>query len=89
MTPIAGPCTLRPMASEIAEITAFLGGTPPFDTLPVGEVSALARVVTVSYARAGDVVLESGTMNDRLYVVRSGSVELRLASTCRSTSLSS
>ena len=79
MTPIAGPCTLRPMASEIAEITAFLGGTPPFDTLPVGEVSALARVVTVSYARAGDVVLESGTMNDRLYVVRSGSVELRLA----------
>jgi CBS domain-containing protein len=67
------------MASEIAEIARFLGGTPPFDALEQDRVAKLSRMVTVSYAPRGEIVLESGSQNDRLFIVRSGSVELRLA----------
>ncbi|OZA90650.1 MAG: hypothetical protein B7X57_11105, partial [Erythrobacter sp. 34-65-8] len=66
-------------ASELADIARFFGDTPPFDALGQGRIAKLARAVTVSYVPRGEVVLESGTHNDRLYIVRSGSVELRLA----------
>lgn len=67
------------MASEIAEIARFLEGTAPFDTLEQSRIAKLARAVTVSYAPKGEIVLHSGTQNDRLFIIRSGSVELRLA----------
>lgn len=67
------------MASEISEITRFLGRTAPFDALDAQALGALARSIEVSYHRAGSLVLEAGQRNDRLFVIRSGAVELKLA----------
>ncbi len=67
------------MASEISDIIRFLKRTAPFDALDDVVVAALARSLEVSYHRAGSMVLEAGQHNDRLYVVRAGAVELKLA----------
>ncbi|GAA4049921.1 DUF294 nucleotidyltransferase-like domain-containing protein [Parerythrobacter jejuensis] len=67
------------MASEIGEIVQFLRLTPPFHTLPDDQVAMLSRRIEVSYARAQDAVTTAGEHNEKLFIVRSGSVELRLA----------
>lgn len=67
------------MASEIAEIAGFLRSTAPFDALEESDIAALSRAISVSYFRAQETVLQSGSHNDQLYIVRSGAVELRLA----------
>ncbi|WP_271078489.1 DUF294 nucleotidyltransferase-like domain-containing protein [Aurantiacibacter sp. MUD61] len=67
------------MAQEIAEITRFLRKSPPFDLLSNEELSRISPRVTVTYHRAGDEILTAGKSNDRLMIVRSGAVELRLA----------
>lgn len=67
------------MASEISEIARFLRASAPFDALDDDDLSAITRQVEVTYRKAGEVILEAGTLNDRLYVVRSGAVELMLA----------
>lgn len=67
------------MASELSEIRSFLGDVSPFDRLDADRIAAIARRVTVRYFRAGDTILEAGSHNDQLFIVRSGSVELRLA----------
>ncbi|NVE95897.1 DUF294 nucleotidyltransferase-like domain-containing protein [Altererythrobacter lutimaris] len=67
------------MASEIAQIVQFLEGTSPFDTLPAEERAKLSRAISVTYFRSGETVLEAGSHNESLYLVRSGAVELRLA----------
>ncbi|HZX24172.1 MAG TPA: DUF294 nucleotidyltransferase-like domain-containing protein [Woeseiaceae bacterium] len=63
--------------NEIPEIQAFLSGLPGFDQLDETQLLQAARAVSVAYYRRGQDVLELGTMNDELHVVRSGAVELR------------
>ncbi|MBH5321958.1 DUF294 nucleotidyltransferase-like domain-containing protein [Aurantiacibacter sediminis] len=67
------------MAQEIAEIARFLRKSPPFDLLGSDELARISRRITVTYHRAGDELLTAGKTNDRLLIVRSGAVELRLA----------
>jgi CBS domain-containing protein len=67
------------MASEIAEIARFLRASNPFDALDEDTLAAVTRQVEVSYFRKGEVVIAAGSHNDRLFVVRSGAVELMLA----------
>ncbi len=67
------------MSVEIAEIAKFLERTAPFASLTDAERAALSRSVTVRYARSGSAILTAGDINDSLFVVRSGAVELRLA----------
>lgn len=67
------------MASEISEIVRFLSATAPFDRLDPAELSPLSRAIEVSYRKAGEVIIEAGGRNDRLFIVRSGAVELMLA----------
>lgn len=67
------------MASEISEIARFLRASAPFDALDEADLAALSRQVEVTYRKAGEVILEAGGHNDRLFVVRSGAVELKLA----------
>ncbi|QYJ07808.1 DUF294 nucleotidyltransferase-like domain-containing protein [Qipengyuania flava] len=67
------------MANELSQIRAFLAASAPFDRLGEDEVARAARQVTVRYARAGETILEAGTRNEQLFVLRSGAVELRLA----------
>ncbi|WP_405243391.1 putative nucleotidyltransferase substrate binding domain-containing protein [Lentisalinibacter salinarum] len=63
--------------NEIPEIQAFLSGLPGFDQLDETHLLQAARAVSVAYYRRGQDILEIGTMNDELHVVRSGAVELR------------
>ena len=69
------------MTSEIAEIARFLEQTPPFEFLDAEgtDLGTLSRHIIVKYAKAGSAILEAGQHNDQLFIVRSGSVELRLA----------
>lgn len=67
------------MASEISEIARFLRATAPFDTLDDGELAPLTRMVEVSYCKSGETIIKAGGHNDRLFIIRSGAVELMLA----------
>ena len=67
------------MTAEITEVARFLERTAPFDGLSHAERAALSREVDVRYARSGRAIISAGDFNDRLFVVRSGAVELRLA----------
>ncbi len=67
------------MASEIAEIARFLRGSAPFELLDDETLARLSRQVEVTYRKADEVILEAGAHNDRLFVIRSGAVELKLA----------
>ena len=67
------------MASEISEIARFLKATAPFDRLPDETLAPITRTIEVSYRKAGETVIKAGVHNDRLYIVRSGAVELMLA----------
>jgi CBS domain-containing protein len=67
------------MTSEIAEIVRFLERTPPFQFLEKAQLASLSPHIEVRYAKAGSGIIEAGQHNEWLFVVRSGSVELRLA----------
>jgi CBS domain-containing protein len=67
------------MSSEISEIARFLRATAPFDALACDVVASLSRAVEVTYRKTGEIIIEAGKRNDRLFIVRSGAVELKLA----------
>lgn len=67
------------MVSEIGQIAGFLRDTVPFSLLDPNTIAKLSRQIEVRYARKDDTLLEAGTQNDQLFLVRSGAVELRLA----------
>lgn len=67
------------MSAEIRQLADFLRSTPPFDTLDDAALAAASRSIAISYCRAGSVILEAGSHNDQLYIIRSGAVELRLS----------
>ncbi|WP_298889507.1 DUF294 nucleotidyltransferase-like domain-containing protein [uncultured Serinicoccus sp.] len=64
------------MDVELAEIRDFLAEHAPFDALPADVLDRLPARCTVSYARRGTVVLRPGDRGDRLYLVRSGAVDI-------------
>ncbi|MEE4204723.1 MAG: DUF294 nucleotidyltransferase-like domain-containing protein, partial [Erythrobacter sp.] len=64
---------------EIGAIARFLRETPPFGGLDEDALARASRAVEVSYRKRGETVLEAGSTNDRLYLIRSGAVELLLA----------
>ena len=64
------------MDVELAEIRDFLAQHPPFDALPDDVLDRLPSRCSVSYARRGTVVLSPGDPGDRLYLVRSGAVDI-------------
>ncbi len=62
---------------EIDDIKRFLAETIPFHTLDDMGLSALAKSISVKYARRGSEILTLGAHNSFLYIVRSGAVELK------------
>ncbi|KPP93868.1 DUF294 nucleotidyltransferase-like domain-containing protein [Erythrobacter sp. HL-111] len=64
---------------EIGAIASFLRETPPFGGLAEDALAKVSRAVEVSYRKRGEIVIEAGSTNDRLYLIRSGAVELLLA----------
>jgi len=67
------------MGQEIAEIARFLRSAAPFDALDEDVLASLSRKITIFYYRADETILQAGERNDRLFIIRSGAVELRLA----------
>ncbi|MEM7569493.1 MAG: putative nucleotidyltransferase substrate binding domain-containing protein [Pseudomonadota bacterium] len=61
---------------EQLEIADFLKAHPPFDALQDTAISALVAALSIRYARRGSTVIEAGVLNEHLYIVRSGAVEL-------------
>ncbi|AXH97471.1 DUF294 nucleotidyltransferase-like domain-containing protein [Ornithinimicrobium avium] len=64
------------MDVELAEVRDFLAAHPPFDALPPEVLDALPARCTMRYARRGSSVMRAGMSSDRLYVVRSGAVDI-------------
>ncbi len=62
---------------EIPEIVQFLGKLPGFDCLNDSLLSACAKSIEIAYYRSGEDVLNIGSDNHHLHIVRSGAVELR------------
>ncbi|MGO0575343.1 DUF294 nucleotidyltransferase-like domain-containing protein [Ornithinimicrobium panacihumi] len=64
------------MDVELAEVRDFLASHAPYDELPEAVLAQLPARCSLSYARRGTLILRAGTPNDRLYVVRSGAVDI-------------
>ena len=62
---------------ELAEIRDFVAAHAPFEDLPPAALLALVRRMSVTYHRRGSAIMTPGLPNDRLYVVRSGAVDVR------------
>ncbi|MDJ0917659.1 MAG: DUF294 nucleotidyltransferase-like domain-containing protein [Woeseiaceae bacterium] len=63
--------------NEIPEIERFLQTLPGFDGLDDKEINSAARATEIAYYREGSDILQIGTSNRKLNIVRSGAVELR------------
>jgi CBS domain-containing protein len=62
----------------VEEIAGFLARFPPFDTLGRDDLLRLAAAVTIrTYPAGTDILIEDGPPATELFVIRSGSVELR------------
>ena len=69
---------MRPTIGTAEEIAGFLAPFPPFEQLGRDDLLRLAAAVTVRSFPAGtDILIEDGPPADELFVIRSGSVELR------------
>ena len=64
------------MTCELPDIVTFLRRVAPFVRSSNDVLEGMAGAADVKYARAGDRVLEAGSPNSTLYLVRSGAVEL-------------
>jgi len=63
--------------NELPDITRFLASLPPFDVLDDDALRRAASKIEVIYFSAATDIVTPGANNDRLYIVRSGAVELR------------
>ena len=63
---------------EAAVIGEYLRGFPLFADLTPQTIAFMADQMKVEQATAGDVVVRQGEMGDRFYLIRSGSVEVRV-----------
>lgn len=68
--------TPQPVA-DLKDVTDFLAGIPPFEDLADAERESLVRQLTISYAQAGTRLVRRGEENHELFIIRSGTVELR------------
>lgn len=65
------------MRTELADVRDFLARHEPFGDLPEELLAGVPRTLEVRYHRRDSAILEIGGVNDVLYVVRSGAVEVR------------
>ena len=69
---------MGPTIGTAEEIAGFLTPFPPFDQLGRDDLLRLAASVTVrSFPTGTDILIEDGPPAEELFVIRSGSVELR------------
>lgn len=61
---------------EIPEVVDFLAQHAPWAVLPEAQLRALARRMSIRYARRGTALMTVGAPNDEVFVVRSGAVQV-------------
>src|SRR3974377_1952978 len=67
-----------PMPGPVEEIADFLVHFPPFDQLARDDLLPIAKAVTIrSYSAGTDILIEDGPPATTLFVIRTGSIELR------------
>lgn len=67
-----------PTTGAVEDIADFLVRFPPFDQLGRDDLLRVAEAVTVrSYSAGTDILIEDGPPATELFVIRSGSIELR------------
>ena len=64
------------MEIELLEIRDFLAAQHPFDQLPEPILALLPEKLEVRYFRRETAIPDTGSLNNHLYIVRSGAVEL-------------
>lgn len=64
------------MTVELDEVRGFLAQHEPFSHLPPETLSTLPRQMKIIYVRRGDYVVARGEVNDNLYIIRSGAVDV-------------
>lgn len=65
------------MEVELLEIRDFLAAHHPFDQLPNEALSGLPKLLASRYYRRDSAIPDLGSLDDHLYLIRSGAVELR------------
>jgi CBS domain-containing protein len=69
---------MRPTIGTVEEIAGFLARFPPYDQLGRDDLLRIAAAVTArSYPTGTDILVEDGPPAAELFVIRSGSAELR------------
>jgi CBS domain-containing protein len=63
------------MNGALADVEKFLAQTPPFDLLEPALRQRAAASIEAFYRRKGTVLLEIGSTNATLYLIRKGAVE--------------
>ena len=64
------------MHVELAEVRGFIARVAPFDELPGPVLDRLPEKLTQRYHRRGTVIVDAGSPNDTLHIIRSGAVEV-------------
>lgn len=64
------------MSVELDEVTRFLAEHEPFSHLPAEELAKLPAQMGITYVRRGEAVVSPGQVNDTLYIIRSGAVDI-------------
>lgn len=64
------------MSVELDEVYGFLAEHEPFSTLPDATLRALPAHMSITYVRRGQLVFGVGDVNDTLYIIRSGAVDV-------------
>ena len=64
------------MTVELDEVRSFLAQHEPFSHLPEETLRELPRHMRIIYVRRGETVVDYGQVNDNLYIIRSGAVDI-------------
>ena len=64
------------MTVELDEVRGFLAQHEPFSHLPEDALAALPRQMQIIYVRRGENIITRGAINDSLYIIRSGAVDV-------------
>ncbi|WP_165165334.1 DUF294 nucleotidyltransferase-like domain-containing protein [Corynebacterium qintianiae] len=64
------------MTVELDEVRAFLADHEPFSHLPEETLNGLPQRMGITYVRRGETVINYGDVNDTLYIIRSGAVDV-------------
>lgn len=62
------------MDIALSEISTFISVIPPFDKLPDNVLEAVIKDINICYMRAGETLPPKGVTDQRLYIVKKGSI---------------